>query len=81
MLLVSMGVAAAGTRQAGSFPIPKATLMRWGLEGLGALADSCCGVLAMATGWDPLMSWCWPMPHTPCFLQASGSSPGDFGAP
>lgn len=33
-LSASLGVAAAGTRQAGSFPVPKATPTGWEQEGL-----------------------------------------------
>lgn len=39
-LPASLGVAAAGTRQAGSFPVPKATPMGWEQEGLEQLQDS-----------------------------------------
>lgn len=54
----SLGAVAAETRQAGSCPIPEATPLGWGQEGLGQ-PDPCQGVPAMGTGWDP------PSDHVP----------------
>lgn len=50
VLLVSVGVVAVGTRQAGSFPALEATLLWWGQERLEELADPFCWVPAMGTG-------------------------------
>lgn len=79
-LPASLGVAAAGTRQAGSFPLPKATPMQWKQEGLeqsqGAGAVPRCW--SRAQGRTQLI-WC--QPNTPRFPQTPGLPPGDSGPP